>query len=251
MDSSATTGSSVSAALQSGKAGSLHERIVSDITARIVSGKWQPGHRIPFEHELAAEYACSRMTVNKALAQLARSGLIERRRRSGSFVRRPHSQAAVLQIHDIRSEVEALGLPYRYQLLARQVRRANAGDRERLGLGVSSRVLEIESLHLAGARPFCHENRLINLGAVPEAENEGFEVNAPGPWLVAKIPWSVAEHRIHAGAANSALAAALDIPPGTPCLVVGRQTWSAEQPVTQARFTYPGDGHVLVARFTP
>ena len=51
-----------------------------------MSGEWAPGHRIPFEHELATEYGCSRMTVNKALSQLARAGLIERRRRSGSFV---------------------------------------------------------------------------------------------------------------------------------------------------------------------
>ena len=65
---------------------SLHQRILADISERIVSGDWPPGHRIPFEHELSAEYQCSRMTVNKALSQLAKSGLIERRRRSGSFV---------------------------------------------------------------------------------------------------------------------------------------------------------------------
>ncbi|MGO4842794.1 GntR family transcriptional regulator, partial [Rhizobiaceae sp. 2RAB30] len=95
---------------------SLHQRILNDIRDRILSGEWPPGFRIPFEHELTAEYGCSRMTVNKALSQLAKAGLIERRRRSGSFVTRPRSQAAVLEIHDIRIEVEALGLPYRYEL---------------------------------------------------------------------------------------------------------------------------------------
>ena len=95
---------------------SLHQRILADISERIVSGDWPPGHRIPFEHELSAEYQCSRMTVNKALSQLAKSGLIERRRRSGSFVTRPRSQAAVLEIHDIKAEVQALGRPYRYEL---------------------------------------------------------------------------------------------------------------------------------------
>ena len=83
----------------------------------ILSGDWPPGHRIPFEHELSAEYRCSRMTVNKALSQLAKTGLIERRRRSGSFVARPRSQAAILEIHDIKAEVQALGLPYRYELM--------------------------------------------------------------------------------------------------------------------------------------
>ena len=60
----------------------LHKRIRSEIQARILSGVWPPGHRIPFEHELMGEYGCSRMTVNKALSQLAKSGLIERRKKS-------------------------------------------------------------------------------------------------------------------------------------------------------------------------
>ncbi|RUW42309.1 GntR family transcriptional regulator, partial [Mesorhizobium sp. M8A.F.Ca.ET.021.01.1.1] len=115
--------------IESGENISLHQRILSDIREKILSGAWPPGHRIPFEHELTAEYDCSRMTVNKALSQLAKAGLIERRRRSGSFVRQPQSQAAVLELHDIRIEVEALGLPYRYERLERVQRRSNAGDR--------------------------------------------------------------------------------------------------------------------------
>ncbi len=75
------------------------------------------------------------MTVNKALSQLAKAGLIERRRRSGSFVRLPQSQAAVLEIHDIRIEVEALGLPYRYERVALHRRRSSAEDRALLELG--------------------------------------------------------------------------------------------------------------------
>ena len=103
---------------------SLHQRIMADVRGRIISGEWPPGHRIPFEHELAARYNCSRMTVNKVLTQLARVGLIERRRKSGSFVLRPHSQSAVLEIRDIMTEVQALGLPYRFEITKRIRRRA-------------------------------------------------------------------------------------------------------------------------------
>jgi GntR family histidine utilization transcriptional repressor len=229
----------------------LHRRILSDISERILSGTWPPGHRIPFEHELAAQYGCSRMTVNKALSQLAKAGLIERRRRSGSFVRQPQSQAAVLEIHDIRAEVEALGLPYRYELESRESRRSTAQDRALLGLEAPSPVLSLECLHFAGKRPFCNEARLISLAAVPDAGQEPFSEIAPGPWLVAKVPWSAAEHRIRATAADAGMAAALDIAAGSPCLVVERRTWSAEHPVTHVRFTYAADSHVLVARFTP
>ncbi|MDG4908486.1 MULTISPECIES: histidine utilization repressor [unclassified Mesorhizobium] len=239
------------AEMEDGETLSLHQRILSDIREKILSGAWAPGHRIPFEHELTAQYDCSRMTVNKALSQLAKAGLIERRRRSGSFVRQPQSQAAVLELHDIRIEVEALGLPYRYERLERMKRRGNAEDRSLLGLSATGPVLWLEGLHFAGERPFALEQRLINLSAVGEASEEEFLDIAPGPWLIGRVPWSEAEHRIRAMAADETIADTLDIDPGAPCLVVERRTWSAEHPVTQVRFIYPAESHTLVARFTP
>src|SRR5690606_31124025 len=122
---------------------SLPQRILADISGKIVSGEWPPGHRIPYEHELTAHYGCSRMTVNKALTQLARAGLIERRKRSGSFVARPRSQAAVLEIHDIRTEVEALGQPYRYERLARAIRAGGSPHDVALGFEAASRLLSV------------------------------------------------------------------------------------------------------------
>jgi GntR family histidine utilization transcriptional repressor len=191
------------------------------------------------------------MTVNKALSQLAKAGLIERRRRSGSFVSQPKSQAAILEIHDIKAEVQALGLPYRYELASRTIRRCTAEDRARLGLAGSSMVVVLVCRHFAGARPFCHEDRLISLAAVPDAHRETFANVAPGPWLVERVPWSIAEHRIRASGADAPIATALAVAAGSPCLVVERQTWSADQPVTHVRFIYAGHSHVLVARFTP
>ena len=230
---------------------SLHQRILADITERIVSGEWPPGHRIPFEHELGTEYQCSRMTVNKAMSQLAKSGLIERRRRSGSFVRQPRSQAAILEIHDIKAEVQALGRPYRYELVSRDVRRVLPSDRQRFDVAAAGGVVELACRHFAGTKPFCLENRLISLAAVPEAAQESFAELAPGPWLLARVPWSAAEHIIRATAATAETAAALAIPEASACLVVERRTWSAEQPVTHVQLTYAGDGHALVAHFTP
>jgi GntR family histidine utilization transcriptional repressor len=231
---------------------SLSQRILSDITERIVSGDWPPGTRIPFEHELATEYGCSRMTVNKAMTQLARDGLIERRRRSGSFVAEPRSQAAILEIHDIRTEVQALGRPYRYELVSRRVRSADGSDRQHLEVKGRSKVVELCCRHFAGKAPFCLEERLISLAAVPDAAAETFAEMAPGPWLLARVPWSAAEHTIRAVAADRATATALEIAPGAACLAVERRTWSNErQPVTFVRLIYAGDTHALVARFAP
>ena len=229
---------------------SMHARILGDIEGKILSGEWRPGHRIPFEHEMSATYGCSRMTVNKALSQLARAGLIERRRRVGSFVAQPPSRSAALEIPEIRAEVASLGLAYRFEILRRSRRRAARADAASLQ-GYDGPVLELVCRHWAGERAFCLEERLINLGVAPEAEFETFADLAPGAWLLARAPWTSAEHRIRARAANARTAKRMQVEVGAPCLSIERRTWSAEIPVTFVRLIYPGETHELVARFSP
>lgn len=237
--------------MNKGKDVTLHQRILSDIEARIVSGEWPPGYRLPFEVDLARTYDCSRMTVNKVMTQLAKAGLVERRRKSGTYVTQPRAQAAILEIHDIAEEVKQTGLPYAYRFVSRDVRRPSAADRTRLDVKGSGRVLAVAAVHYAGATSFCLEDRLINLAAVPEAGKADFEAGAPGPWLVAQVPWVAAEHRIHAASVDTVTAARLGIAPGSACLVVERRTWNRDGPITNVRFTYPGERHSLVASFAP
>ena len=230
---------------------SLHQRILADIEKKILSGAWPLGHRIPSEHELAAAYGCSRMTVNKVLTQLARGGMIQRRRKAGSFVMRSPSRSAVLEIQDIRAEVTALGLPYRHELIDRKKRLSLRADIELLGLAEPGPVLQLSTLHFAGPRPFCLEQRLISLDIVPGAADEEFSEDAPGAWLVHHVPWTSAEHRIRAAAADADTAPRLKVKRGTACLVIERRTWRGGKPVTFVRLIYPGEGHELVARFSP
>ena len=229
----------------------LHQRILVEIEGRIVSGAWPPGYRIPFEVELARQYACSRMTVSRALTQLARRGLIERRRKSGSFVKQPVAHSAVLEIHDIQSEVQSLGLVYDYRLLSRVIRKASAADRQRLDVAAPAKILELTCCHLAGERPFCFEQRLISLATVPAAAAEPFSTIAPGRWLTEQLPWSAAEHTIRSIPADDRIAAVLRAPPGTACLAIDRRTWSNGAPVTSVSLIYLGTSHELVARFEP
>lgn len=229
----------------------LHQRILSDVEGKIVSGEWPPGHRLPFEVELAAQYNCSRMTVNKVMTQLAKSGLIKRRKKSGSFVARPQAQSAVLEITDIEAEVRSLNLPYSFTVRHRTTRPAGGADLQVFDAGVPSEVLEIVCIHFAGERQFCVEERLINLTNVPDAADADFARVSPGQWLLGEVPWSTAEHRIRAVAASAEMAAMLDIPKGSPCLLIERRTWSGSGPLTYVRLTYPGDSHSLVARFAP
>jgi GntR family histidine utilization transcriptional repressor len=227
----------------------LYKQIRSDIERRILTGEWPPGHRIPFEHQLMARYRCSRMTVNKALSELAQADLIERRRRAGTFVRRPQHLSAVLKIADIRAEIMALGRSYGYQLINCSRRSATAADRARLGVQKAGKVIAIACRHSADGVPFAVEDRLINLDAVPEAATADFAVEPPGSWLLHHVPWTEAEHTISAVIADKRTAATLGIAIGAPCLVIDRHTWRSARTLTAVRLLYPGESHRLVARF--
>ncbi|CCE10409.1 histidine utilization repressor, transcriptional regulatory protein GntR family [Bradyrhizobium sp. STM 3843] len=227
----------------------LYKQIRLDIERRILTGEWPPGHRIPFEHEIMARYRCSRMTVNKALSELAQADLIERRRRAGTFVRRPQYLSAVLKTPDIRAEITTLGRAYGYELISRARRSANAGDRERLGVKGARKVIAITCRHNADGVPFALEDRLIDLEAVPGAASADFAADPPGSWLLHHVPWTEAEHAISAIVADKPTAGALDIATGAACLVIERHTWRKARPITAVRLIYPGESHRLVARF--
>ena len=237
------------AEMTAAESNTLYKRIRIDIERRIMSGEWPPGHRIPFEHELMTQYDCSRMTVSKALSELARSKLIERRRRAGTFVQRPTAMSAVLEVADIRAEIIALGRTYAYHLLSRKRRRATRVDCARLGLKRAVDVLAIECWHAADGVPFVSESRLINLGAVPNAITADFSRELPGSWMLAHVPWTEAEHCIGAEAADELLSDRLDVEPGSPCLVIERRTWRGKQTLTAVRLAYPGESYQLIARF--
>lgn len=229
----------------------LYQRIRSDLEGRIVSGEWPPGYRLPFEHELMDTYSCARMTVNKVLSGLAAAGLVERRRRAGSFVSRPKVHSAVLQIPDLKAEVEKRGQRYGYTLLQRQKRAATRDDKTRLDLAPRTPVLALRCRHDAAKQPFALEDRILNLDAVPEAANQDFSVVPPSTWLVDHVPWTEAEHRISAGNADSTIAAELNIDEGAACLIIERCTWRNGEPITAVRVIHPGPLYDLIARFTP
>lgn len=225
--------------------------IQRDLQDKIASGEWVPGSRVPPEHELQESYACSRMTVNKAISALANAGLIIRKRRSGSFVASPKSHETILQIHDIQAEIAASGRPYRFEVIARIGRRMTEEDAKNLGVEKAGHVLALTLVHFAAKRPFVHEERLLNLAIVPDAEGEAFTTSPPGTWLLGRVPWTEAEHVISAAAAEPAVAARLGIAPGAACLVMERRTWQAGETITWARLTYPGETHSLTSRFSP
>lgn len=232
---------------------SISERIRSDIEKQILGGELPPGDRLPTEAELMQQYGCSRMTVNKAVSALVAAGLVERRRKAGSFVAQPQAHAMALDIPDLAKEVRDRGQDYRFRLVERRVGPAEAFDfklsalRE-IGEFRGSSLVTV-GIHLADGRPFAYEERAVNLAVVPEIERATFDPESPGSWLLKHVPWTEAVTNISAAGANHSEAQYLEMPLGTPCLALARQTWRGEERVTSVRQIFVGSAFSLNARF--
>lgn len=227
----------------------LHERIRRDIESAILSGELRPGARLPIELELMQQYGCARMTVSKALSALGTAGLIDRRKRAGSFVARPKVHSMVLDIPDLEQEILQRGQNYRYQSLRREIRGPNRTSADEMMLAGKGDLLLLEGVHLADDMALALEVRLVSLIAVPDITTLAADGASPGAWLLKHVPWTEAETRIAAVGADLPTADLLQVQPGTACLFVERRTWRGNEGITLVRQYFVGSAYDLIARF--
>jgi GntR family histidine utilization transcriptional repressor len=225
-----------------------YKEVKSDILAKIVKGDWGPGFLVPNEVDLAVTYGCARATVNRAMRELADDGIIERRRKAGTRVRMTPVRQARFDIPIVRDEIEEKGSAYRYSLVSREVGIAPDWLRARLQLPVNGKALHLVCMHYADGTPYEHEDRWINLSALPSAEEVDFSQIGPTEWLLATIPFSKAEINLSAGLADKNLSDYLGCTVADPIFVAERSTWWEGDAVTYVRLSY-SPGYRLTTRY--
>lgn len=67
----------------------LYERVRQAIAESIADGTHSPGDKLPSEARLADELGVNRLTVRRAIEELARAGIVESRQGSGTYVSAP------------------------------------------------------------------------------------------------------------------------------------------------------------------
>ena len=80
----------------------IYQQIVRILRTQIASGEYPPGSRIPAVRELALEAGVNPNTMQKALAELERDGLLETMRTTGKFVTQDQER-----INEIRNTLAA------------------------------------------------------------------------------------------------------------------------------------------------
>ena len=94
----------------------IYLQLEDQIKTRIIAGVYRPGEKLPSVRELAAEAAVNPNTMQKALTELERSGLVYAQRTSGRFItegtqimKNLKEQLAKEQIEQFLSTMEQLG----------------------------------------------------------------------------------------------------------------------------------------------
>lgn len=216
------------------------EDIRAEVLRRIRARDWPPGALIPGEEALAEEFGVARATVNRALTALAEAGVIERKKRAGTRVAALPVRRARLEIPVIRLDVLGRGLVYDFKLLADRMVTAPVPVAARLGLPEGTRLRYLETLHLAGGRPYAFESRWLNPTCLPPAPPDFAAISA-NEWLVTHVPLVSGDIAFTAEPASPREVEVMGVAPGTALLVAERTTHGTEGPVTLVRLAHaPG-----------
>ena len=222
------------------------QSVHDEVLRRIQSREWAPGQMIPHEADLAREFGVARATVNRALRQIAETGLLDRRRKAGTRVTAQPVAKATFDIAIIRQEVDARGQRYQYQLLDRAEAVAPRATSAAMGIAGNDALLRLRALHLADGQPYVLEDRWINPKAAPGAKEESFTEISSNEWLLKNAPYTHGEIAFSAANASAPEADALACPPMSALFVLDQITWNGKTAVTKVRLFY-APGHNISA----
>lgn len=226
-----------------------YEQVKAWVRQHIGSGRWKPGDPVPSEAALMQQFGVSRMTVNRALRELAAEGLVTRVQGSGTRVAQLHRISSRLTIRDIHEEVVERGHVHSTRVIHAEREKAGAQVAASLGLRAGSAVFHTVLIHMENGVPIQYEDRYVNPAAAPGYLETDFAQTSPTLHLLQHAPLTEASYSIEACLPSADEAKALAIRRSEPCLVMMRRTVSGAHVASVARLVYPGTRYSFAGQF--
>lgn len=194
---------------------------------RILSGALDFGTRLPTENELAGYHRVSRVTVRRALGELARERLIERRRSAGTrVIYRPAPAPMTADISGVLANLADMGRRTAVKLLSFDYVRAEGIVAQALGAASDQMLQRSVRVRSVDGLPFSHLTTHI-----PESVSVTFSRQelSTRPLLEllerAGVKIERARQRISAGLATPDVAEALGLHTGSPLIELVRTVY--------------------------
>lgn len=153
----------------------LYSVVASRAEARITSGLWKEGDRLPPERQLCEEFGVSRSTLRQALSELEQRGLISRHQGRGTFVTRPRVQLPIAGVFSIRDAMEARGITLATRVLDVRIVEASRQLASDLACLPGDALVFIERLRIGDGEPMVLDTAHLRAALFPGLEHVDFE----------------------------------------------------------------------------
>jgi GntR family transcriptional regulator len=226
----------------------LYRQVYDIMVRKVAQGVWRPGASLPSEQNLAREMGVSQGTMRKVLDALTAENLLERRQGKGTFIAENTQERTLFRFFRISRPGGKRMTPERVDETVK-VRASRAPERTKLGLARSDRVVEIlRTRHIEKAASI-RESIIL-----PAALFAGIEKRSSLPNSLYSLYQS--DYGINIVAAHEELSAqlatqedheVLDIPKGSPILVIERLAVSLQEQKVEWRISRVKSGDLVYA----
>ena len=215
----------------------LYKKVLNIIVERIANGQYVPGSMLPSEILLAIELNVSQGTARKALFELERKGIVQRRQGKGTFVTLRTPENSLFHFFRLRDKSGAQVAP---QLETETVVQRTARKSERnLLFGKPEKVFEINRVRSFKGTPLCHEKTIV-----PTQLFLGLKDRSPLPnalYVLFQHAYSCivisAEESLTAATLDETTAAELQVPVGTPVIIAHRRAYDLLERLVELRIS--------------
>lgn len=229
----------------------LYETVKRHVTDGIATGRYAPGAKLPSESELVSQLSVSRMTVNRALRELSRDGIITRVQGVGSFVATTAPNTSLSEVRDIRDIIAERGGTHRCRVLDARRTRLDAALAPLFEAAPGLEVFHLTVLHCENGRPLQIERRHVRADFAPDLLDRDLHAMPLTPYLQALAPISELEHVVEAASPDGDERQMLELGDGEPVLRIRRRTWVGDRVVTLSLFSHPGSRYRATIRLRP
>jgi GntR family histidine utilization transcriptional repressor len=217
-----------------------YQTVKQHILERITAGDWPPGARIPSENELVEMLGISRMTVNRAVRELAQEGRVTRLGGVGTFVADGGLKSPPVPVVPIRQWIEGHGGRHSWRVVETARFDARPELAKLYGLAPGTKLAFALVLHAQSDGPIQLEERYVNMDAVPAYAGADLGKELPDDVLARAIPNGSTRSTIEAVQPARRAAELLALKTQEPCLLVTKRIESQGAVASVARLFHPG-----------
>jgi GntR family transcriptional regulator len=223
----------------------LYVQLKEAIIEKIENGEWTAGEVIPTELELQNTYSLSRTTVRQALGELVSNGILTRIQGKGTYVSEPKLEPTRPDLTGFTQDMSEKGYYVNSKVLEISQKRANERLQRKFHIGANADVLQIDRIRLVDNLPIGIHNVYLNISVVPHINLDRYDLSTHSLYEALRaegVKLGEAEETVEASLADERHAELLDIPKGSPVLMLTRVLNMEDgRPLEYSKMVYRAD----------